>query len=650
MAIPPLPPVKARVTGRTGAWRAASVFSIGVLLLGFSAGLGPRWGSARAAEPSSESRAPLPLSLRLDRALSVASSGAVFPDDTAAQPVSLPDRWSSSKPGYTGVVWYRVEFTFGRAALPDELLALYVEQACSNLQVLLNGRLIYSGGRMVEPVTRHCAQPHLVTLPPALLNADGNVLHLRVLGEPVQSVGSVRRAGRLSALELGTQSALSAAHAGRTFWEPAWVRGSSLVLFALGCLMLAIGWLHRREVYFSYFGTLCLGVGVMSMAVWSLDLPWENSVTEFMLVSGWPVLLACAVQFLLSFAGLRSRAIENVVALQWVAVPLTLMLAGKSHLFLVANAWYVLLSAELLGVLGIYLVTARKLRPGDYAPVLAAGVVGTVVLLYELGVQLGLVDASPVSLSECALPVVLIYIGGRLFMLFARALRDTVADRNQLAEKVLRATVDMDVRVEQLAATRAAQLIAERVADFTQQERRRIASDLHDDLGAKLLTIVHTKESERIPQLAREALEEMRLSVRGLASRPVLLEDALADWRAEVVNRLAQAGVAAHWSRPEETLEQMLTARVFMQVTRILREAINNVIKHAEAGSCSVRFNVAEGSLRLRVHDDGRGISKGPRQGQGMATMKKRAKKINGQCLLESAPGRGTVILLTVPL
>ena len=74
-----------------------------------------------------------------------------------------------------------------------------------------------------------------------------------------------------------------------------------------------------------------------------------------------------------------------------------------------------------------------------------------------------------------------------------------------------------------------------RVEQVTEKERKRIAADLHDDLGAKLLTIVHTSESERISTLAREALEEMRLSVRGLTGKPVRLADALADWRAETV-------------------------------------------------------------------------------------------------------------------
>jgi two-component system, NarL family, sensor histidine kinase UhpB len=181
-----------------------------------------------------------------------------------------------------------------------------------------------------------------------------------------------------------------------------------------------------------------------------------------------------------------------------------------------------------------------------------------------------------------------------------------------------------------------------------------IAADLHDDLGAKLLTIVHTSESERISTLAREALEEMRLSVRGLTGKPVKLIDALGDWRAEVVGRLSQTGVEGEWSAPSEDLPQTLSARAYVQTTRILREAVNNIIKHSGASRCTIRCLIDSGDFQLAIQDNGKGI---PLEldgrldrGHGMASMKHRAKQLHGQCLVESGPGYGTVIRLTIPL
>jgi signal transduction histidine kinase len=240
------------------------------------------------------------------------------------------------------------------------------------------------------------------------------------------------------------------------------------------------------------------------------------------------------------------------------------------------------------------------------------------------------------------MPLLFAAVGMRLFLMFARALRATELDRNQLSAQLQRLTAEFDGRVEQLTA--------QRVEQFTERERKRIASDLHDDLGAKLLTIVHTGDASRVPQLAREALEEMRLSVRGLAGKPVRLDDALADWRAETIVRLGQAKIEAMWNHPDSGVSSTLPARVFMQLTRILREAVSNVIKHSGARRCEVQCTLAEGSLRVMVKDDGRGIAADLQRGQGMSSMKRRAKKLNGQCLVESRPGYGVVISLTVPL
>ena len=93
----------------------------------------------------------------------------------------------------------------------------------------------------------------------------------------------------------------------------------------------------------------------------------------------------------------------------------------------------------------------------------------------------------------------------------------------------------------------------------------------------------------------------MRLSVRGLAGKPVRLDDALADWRAETMVRLTQAKIEAVWNHPDDGVSQTLPARVFMQLTRILREAVSNVIKHSSATHCEVRCAVLDGELQVTV-------------------------------------------------
>jgi signal transduction histidine kinase len=91
-----------------------------------------------------------------------------------------------------------------------------------------------------------------------------------------------------------------------------------------------------------------------------------------------------------------------------------------------------------------------------------------------------------------------------------------------------------------------------------------------------------------------------------------------------------------------------------VQTTRILRESVSNIIKHSGATNATISSAVQDGDFILTIQDNGHGI---PTEldgrldrGHGMASMKSRAKQMHGQCLVESGPGWGTVIRLTIPL
>jgi signal transduction histidine kinase len=230
--------------------------------------------------------------------------------------------------------------------------------------------------------------------------------------------------------------------------------------------------------------------------------------------------------------------------------------------------------------------------------------------------------------------------------------RATVAAADQARVAAEKRAQDVSADMEQ-NYDRMAEL---RVEQVTAKERKRIAADLHDDLGAKLLTIVHTSESDRIATLAREALEEMRLSVRGLTGKAVQLGDAIGDWRSEIMMRLSHGGVELAWDTPDELTfsERAFSARAYVQTTRILREAVSNVLKHSGGSHCEISIRQDVNDFELTIADNGKGI---PTEldgkldrGHGMSTMKGRAKQLQGQCLVESGPGYGTTIRLTLPL
>ena len=567
-------------------------------------------------------------------------------DGQTLTPVALPDDWTVTRPGFSGRVGYRATFPTPTSLKDNDLFALYIERACSNLEVHLNGRRIFSGGRMDEPVTRNCYRPQLISFPAALLAPETNVLDIGVEGSALERVSVRSRAGGLSELKIGPQAEVESIYAHRKFWSISTIQITGVTLIALGGFLLALSWINRSEIFLLYFGSLLIGWALLSLRVWWPDWPLDTRGFELLVCAAFPPVLAMAVLFLLSYAGVRSRRVAGALLLQCLVMPLTLILAPPDRLFHAANAWFLLMSFELFAAIAVYLRLAWQNHRDDFwAMGLTLGSMAALVLV-EMAAQYGWVSRPVVQPLNFALPFLLLGIGSRLLQVFGRALQAAEVNRTLLEKRVMEATAEIERNFAQLSALRVEQV--------TEKERKRIAADLHDDLGAKLLTIVHTSESERISTLAREALEEMRLSVRGLTGKPVHLADALADWRAETVSRLGQANIEADWRSPTDDLDQQLSARVFVQTTRILREAVSNIIKHSGASQCKVRTSVDPEHFGLLVQDNGKGI---PMEldgkldrGHGMSSMKHRAKQLQGQCLVESGPGYGTVIRLTIPL
>src|SRR3569832_64128 len=136
------------------------------------------------------------------------------------------------------------------------------------------------------------------------------------------------------------------------------------------------------------------------------------------------------------------------------------------------------------------------------------------------------------------MPVVFVVIALRLIQQFVAALNHGETLNRDLERRVEEKSLEIERSWQQIASLRT--------AEAAQRERQRIASDLHNDLGAQLLTIAQGStawhDPERIAGMARDALNEMRLSVRGMVGEAMPVADVVADWRAEAVSRLATAG------------------------------------------------------------------------------------------------------------
>ena len=211
-------------------------------------------------------------------------------------------------------------------------------------------------------------------------------------------------------------------------------------------------------------------------------------------------------------------------------------------------------------------------------------------------------------------------------------------------------TIQARAREATNARLRIAQDEVERLAKLA--ERERIARDLHDLLGHTLSVVVLKSElaqklMDRDPQRARQEIAEVeRISRQGLAD----VRQAITGYRSSglaaeiehVRDTLAAAGI-------DTTIEARAVTLAPAQETALslaLREAATNVIRHANATTCHIKFYSQDGSALMEVQDDGRG-GDAP-FGNGLSGMRERIHALGGALRRESSPG--TRLLISLPL
>jgi signal transduction histidine kinase len=183
------------------------------------------------------------------------------------------------------------------------------------------------------------------------------------------------------------------------------------------------------------------------------------------------------------------------------------------------------------------------------------------------------------------------------------------------------------------------------------EERLRIARDLHDDVGARLLSGLHRQDLSQTREAMRGAIGDLRAIVSGLSGQDLPLEAALADLRHETAERLEAAGIALDWP-PVELANPGITApyRVYKNLTSAVREVVTNAIRHAGAKTVIVTVHEAGGRLELTLGDDGVGLPTAPGgRRSGLANLERRLGEIGGTVEFP-VTDKGAVIRLSAPI
>ncbi len=210
-----------------------------------------------------------------------------------------------------------------------------------------------------------------------------------------------------------------------------------------------------------------------------------------------------------------------------------------------------------------------------------------------------------------------------------------------------------------------------RLTQAQEEERRRVASELHDEVGQSLtVTKMRLKMlSSSLPPEAEAARDQLKMlgglvdeslqTVRSLSHqlRPPLLDEMgwqpALEWLCEGFSKRAQLPIQYKHRGPAERLVPSIELAVY----RVVQEALTNVLRHANASQVKVSSNLNSAKLKITIKDNGQGFdvyalrnTSKPDVGLGLLSMQERIDINGGQLHIESKPGKGTSVVASFPV
>ncbi|HJV69738.1 sensor histidine kinase [Ideonella sp.] len=181
------------------------------------------------------------------------------------------------------------------------------------------------------------------------------------------------------------------------------------------------------------------------------------------------------------------------------------------------------------------------------------------------------------------------------------------------------------------------------------EERQRIAQDLHDDIGARLLTLMYKAPSKEMEDYVRHTLQDLKTLTRGLAAATHSLALAAAEWKTDITQRLEAARCDLEWTASFDE-DLTLTMVQWSSLTRIVRELVSNAIAHSKASKITIELRLHQGLFTITMSDDG--VGRDPAKwshGLGLGGIRKRVKLMGGSVSWREREPQGIVCLVSVP-
>jgi signal transduction histidine kinase len=222
------------------------------------------------------------------------------------------------------------------------------------------------------------------------------------------------------------------------------------------------------------------------------------------------------------------------------------------------------------------------------------------------------------------------------------------------------------VEAAQRERIRQMQLFSEKLQSAREEEQKRIARELHDELGGTLTSIKydllwleqHTSAQGEIAQrfqAMRDLVDSTTKVVQRISAelRPKILDSfglaAAIEWQTNEFTK--RTGIDARFRKLSElpSIDEAVTTGVY----RIVQESLTNIVRHAQATSVEVNMQLRNDLLHVEIIDNGKGFDKAlldHPESLGLLSIRERARMIGGNAAISGSPGKGTQVVLDTPL
>lgn len=568
----------------------------------------------------------------------ISSARATF--DIPGQPaverdVALPHRWDHDFARKDGRATYHLRLP----SRPQEpAYALYLPRVGNQLEVRLDGQLIFRHGKLGDASTDAAKAPLLIQLP-TLVHTGAETLTITVTAQS-------GRWGGLTQPWVGPADTVREMYLTHYRWRQ-WGALAVVAAMALAAVMAVGLWFLQREPVYASFALAGMwgAARFVDRVIEEPPLPWP----------WWGGLMASALSLhvlwmtrfslqLLALDTPRWRAVLRVSMVLQVALAFTAFLSHRPVLWTIA---LVLLGPPTWLALTQTLVSAWHQRSREAMGLTVAG---------GLAVGAGLRDFLVVRLSGDGAGTfsILPHTTMAFVLLMTWVMLDRFARQGRQL-RALNASLDRQVREKEreLQASYEA-LRSESEQRAALSERQRIMRDIHDGVGAHLVGLVNLLRKDHVPthmlrEHANTALDELRMAVDAMHNTEGDLPTLLASMRYRLQDRFNACGITLDWHMDDPLPDVHLTPEQLLQVQRIVLESFTNILKHAGASRIWARVgNNTTHGLHLLIDDNGVGMATAAitSLGQGLHNMRQRAQAVDAQLDILPSPHGGVRVSL----